>query len=268
MHRSADGRYILSILGFYCLVADPLAIRGDLIPNVFARSYKRREREKYECRPAQAPSSTALEKARRLWESGMIYYDAKEYQKARDDFQTAYEISRLPDFLINLAQVCAKLEQHADAIKYLETYVQECPGAPDVPIARQRIDDLRIAQAIKEGEQPPPRPVLKPPRPALALLGSGAVLLIIGAGLGGAAIVAGKRVGDVSNQNMVFSVDLQNTERRGRAMEGAAIGLDVIGGLALGVGGIWALSWLYEQKTGMSLTLSPRASGLALLGRF
>lgn len=241
---------------------------GDTVPNSEARHRMRRERERYECRPSQEPANLDLDKARRLWESGMIYYDSKEYQKAKTEFQNAYDISHLPDFLINLAQASAKLDQSGDAIKYLETYVQECPGAPDAPLARQRIDDLRIAQAIKEGEKPPPAPLRLPPKPALALMGTGAGLLIIGAGLGGGAIVAGKQVGDPANNNTVFNVDLQSAERRGRALESAAIAFDVLGALALVSGVAWSASWLYEQKTGISLTLAPRFGGFALTGSF
>lgn len=233
-----------------------------------ARHRMRRERERYECRPSQEAANADLDKARRLWESGMIYYDSKEYQKAKTEFQNAYDISHLPDFLINLAQTSAKLDQAADAIKFLETYVQECPGAPDAPLARQRIDDLRIAQAIKEGEKPPPTPLRLPPKPALALMGAGAGLLIIGAGLGGGAIAAGKQVGDPANHNMLFGTDLQNAERRGRALEGAAIAFDVLGALSLVTGVAWSASWLYEQKTGISLTLAPRFGGFALSGSF
>ena len=198
----------------------------------------------------------------------MIYYDAKEWAKAKADFQVAYDLSHLPDFLINLAQVCAKLEQHAEAIKHLEAYIQECPGAPDVPIASQRIEELRVAQAIKEGEKPPPTQRRLPPTASLALVGTGAALLIIGAGLGGAALAASKQVGNSANNNMLFSPELQNDERRGRQLNGAAIGVDVVGALALVVGGAWALSWLYEQKTGMSLAVSSQGAGLAISGGF
>lgn len=198
----------------------------------------------------------------------MIYYDSKEYKKSRDDFQIAYDISHLPDFLINLAQVCAKLEQYADAIKYLENYIQECPGASDVPIARQRIDELRIAEAIKEGEKPPSTPWHLPPKPALALVGTGAALLIIGAGLGGGAIASAHKVGNSANQNLVFGADFQNAERQGKMLEGAAIAFDVLGGLVLFTGAVWTTTWFYEQKTGMSLSLSPRLGGFVLSGGF
>ena len=248
-----------------CLLSD---LVPNLIPNAEARSYKKRERSTYECRPSQELPNADLDKARRLWESGMIYYDSKEYSKSRADLQVAYDISHVPDFLINLAQVCSKLEMYADAIKHLEAYIQECPGAPDVPIASQRIEELRVSLALKEGSKPPPTQRRLPPTASLFLVGAGAAMLIVGAGLGGAAIAAGKQVGNPANQNMIFSPDLQTAERRGMQMQGAAIALDVIGAVTLVTGGSWALSWLYEQKTGMSLSLAPRGAGFALQGSF
>ena len=67
---------------------------------------------------------------------------------------------------------------------------------------------------------------------------------------------------------VLFNIDLQNAERRGRALEGAAIAFDVLGALALVTGVAWTGSWLYEQKTGISLALSPRFGGFALTGSF
>lgn len=229
----------------------------------------RRQRARYECKQSNDIARSELDRARRYWESGMIYYDAKEYAKAHQEFLTAYEISKLPDFLINLAQTSSHMGKGPDAIKYLEDYVQECPGAPDAPMARQRIDELRIAQAIKEGEKPPPSPPLRlPPTPALVLLGAGAGFLIIGAGLGGGAIVASKEVGDASKHGLVFDTSLQSAERRGRALEGAAIGFDVIGGLTLLCGAAWVGAFYYQEKTGLQISLRPSPGGLALAGSF
>jgi tetratricopeptide (TPR) repeat protein len=241
---------------------------GAFLPDAHARAYKRREREKYECRPSQEPASADIDKAQRLWESGMIYYDAKDYQKSRADFQSAYDISHLPDFLINLAQVTAKLELFNEAIKFLEAYIQECPGAPDVPLASQRIEELRIDQGMREGEKPRPKPVHLPPKGALALMGTGAVLLVVGLGLGGGAILAAHQVSNPANQNMFFSPALQQAEVQGQQLQNAGIACDVLGALALIPGAIWAGAWLYEQKTGMSLTLAPRMGGLVLTGGF
>lgn len=265
-HHFSAGRFFAGVWVAWLTLTSGLL--SDLLPDAQARTYKRREREKYECRPSQEPPNADPEKARRLWESGMIYYDSKEYQKAQADFQIAYDLSHTPDFLINLAQVAAKLEKYADAIKYLDSYITECPGSPDVSIAIQRIEDLRVAQAIKEGEKPPPAPRRLPPKPALALIGSGAALLIVGVGLGAGAIIAGKQVGNPDNHNTLFSVDLQGTERRGKMLEGAGIAFDVLGAAAMVTGLAWTASWYYEQKTGMSLSLAPTVGGLVLSGGF
>jgi tetratricopeptide (TPR) repeat protein len=252
----------------YCAI--PSAVQVASLPNAAARKreYQQRERDKYECRPAQEAGTADIEKARRLWESGMIYYDAGELQKARTNFQSAYDISRLPDFLINLAKVSAKLELYIDATKFLEAYVQECPGAPDAPMARQRIEELRIAQALKEGTKPPPAPTRLPPKLAIALMVGGGVALIVGIGLGGATLAAAKQVGNAANHNRVFDPSLQAAERRGQAMAAPGLMLDVLGGVALVSGGAWSLAWLYEQKTGLTLTAGSARSGLAGSGGF
>lgn len=237
-----------------------------------ARSYKRRERDKYECRASQEVGSAELEKARRYWESGMIYFDSKDYAKARNDFTLAYELSHLPDFLVNLAQVNAKIGNYQESIRYLESYIQECPGAPDTPLARQRIDDLRIEMALKEGAKPPSTPVRLPPKHALALMGAGAGLLAVGGGLGLGALLLGQKVGTAANHRTPFNMDLQSMEKTGQQLQSAAIACGVIGGVSLLSGAIWSFSWLYEQKQGLQLALVPQLGmgnmGLQVAGSF
>lgn len=269
--RSGAGPKLSGLAGGLLLPAllGSLGLTGtDAFSSAEARSHKRRERDVYECKPATQPSKEDLERANRYWDSGFIFYASKEYDKARSDFENAYNLTKSPDFLINLSKVCEKLSDYACAIKNLEAYLQECPGAPDAPTARQRLDDYRVAQAIKEGEKPPVKPVRLPPTPSLVLMGAGAALLITGAGLGGASIAASKDVSSASHQNQPFSVALQATEKRGRALESAAIALDVIGAIALGVGVAWTASWAYEQKNGLSLALAPTAGGFVLSGRY
>lgn len=234
-----------------------------------ARSYKRRERSMNECRSSVEPNQQDMDKARRYYESGILYYEDKQYQKARQEFQSAYDISHLPDFLINLYTVCVKLDQYKDAIKYLEDYIQECPNAPDVQAARQKLDDLKIAQAIKEsGEKPPPPKPVWPPKAALVLMGAGAGMLLIGASVGGGALTAAGEVSDPKNQGTAYTEGLKSAEGRGKALEATAITFDVIGALALGAGAIWTGAWYYERKTGFSLTAAPRPGGLVLFGSF
>ncbi len=238
------------------------------VTHVEARKYGRRVRAKDECKSPINPSVADNEKARRYYESAIIYYDTKEYPKAREEFQGAYDISKDPEFLINLSAVAAKQKQYQDAIKFLEKYIEECPNAPDTFAARSRVDDLRIAQAIQEGEKPPPKTVYRyPPKPALGLMGAGLGAVLLGVGLGGGALAAARQIDNVTNQNRVFDAGLQAVDSRGNGLQGAGIFFDVLGGAALASGIIWTLVW-NQQRDGLTLSLAPRPGGLLVGGSF
>ena len=200
------------------------------VSHVEARKYGRRVRAKDECKSPINPSVADGEKARRYYESAIIYYDTKEYAQARREFQSAYDISRDPEFLVNLSAVASRQKQYQDAIKFLEQYIEECPNAPDTFAARSRVDDLRIAQAIQEGEKPKQKASVRlPPIPALALMGAGLGAVIIGAGLGGGALADARRLDSPSNQNRIYDSDLQNIATRGKALQNAGIVFDACG---------------------------------------
>lgn len=253
----------------YWAVSFSMLITCALTQDASARSYKRRVRAVNECKSEKQVSEADADKSRRYFESGMIYYQTKDYVKARDEFRIAYEISNAPDFLVNLASVSSKLRAYGDAVKYLDQYIAECPNSPDLSAAIQRRDDMMIAQTIKEGEEPPPERIPPPPKPALALMGAGAGLLLIGAGLGGGAIAAAKQVGAPDGIGVVreFDENWAAIESRGKSLSAAAIALDVVGGAALAAGAIWTGLW-YQQRDGISLTLAPRPGGILVLGRF
>jgi tetratricopeptide (TPR) repeat protein len=235
-----------------------------------ARKYGRRVRSADECRVVSSPSTADSEKAKRYYESGVIYFDTKDYVHAREEFQKAWDISHDPEFLVNLSAVAAKQKQYADAIKYLEQYIDVCPNAPDTFSARQRVDDLRIASAIQDGEKPPqpPRRVL-PPTPALALMGAGLGAIIIGAGLGGGALADSATIESKKNQNLYFDANLQSVAARGKALQSAAITFDVLGGLALAAGGIWTGVWYTRRNDGgLTLSLAPLPGGMVVGGSF
>lgn len=238
------------------------------VSNVEARKYRQRVRAQDECKTTYKATPAEVDKARRYYESAIIYYDTKDYAKAREEFQGAYDTSKDPEFLINLSAVAAKQQQYKDAIKFLEQYIDECPNAPDTFAARSRVDDLRIAQAIQEGEKPPmKKPVRLPPTPALALMGAGVGAVIIGAGLGGGALADARQLDNPANQNRVYDAELQSIAARGKALQNAGITFDVIGGAALAAGIIWTLVW-NSQRDGLTLSLAPQPGGAVIGGTF
>ena len=82
-------------------------------------------------------------------------------------------------------------------------------------------------------------PGWRPPAGAVALAAVGGAVLIAGLACGGGALATSAQL--YSGQAFTLrEIDALNTQ--GQALNGAAIGLDVLGGLALGGGGVWLLT--------------------------
>ncbi len=96
------------------------------------------------------PSKEDLATAKRHYDQGAKFYEAGNYQSAREEFKEAYRLTRLPDLLFNLSRVEERLDHSDEAIKYLEQYLKERPEAPDRPDIQKKIDKLREQQQEAE----------------------------------------------------------------------------------------------------------------------
>lgn len=232
--------------------------------------------------PGNLPDATdeitpeALAAARRHFDMGLIFYTTDNLPAAREEFEEAYRLSHRPDLLFNLARVSERMGRREDAVLYLERYLLVLPEARDADEVRRKIASLRA-----RGVNPPPpgvgvpvalppRPSRLPPLPALCLLGGGAAALITGIGLGAGALAAARTVGSSRYDGQYFNADLQAIERRGQAMNAAAITLDVLGGLALAGGVAFTAVWAHGRRQGQAPPLRVLFSpgGAALSGGF
>jgi len=105
----------------------------------------------------------------------------------------------------------------------------------------------------------------RPPGGALALIGVGAGLLIVGGGLGGGAIAT---AGQVTSGSGTFDSELDN---KGRTLSYAGAAFDVLGAVALGSGIGWTISWAAgrnKDKAPATVSVRPSGAGAAVLGRF
>lgn len=245
-----------------------LLLLGD-VGNADARRRSRRERRADECKAPPVVPPQDQEKAMRFYDSALIYWESKEWDRARSDFQNAYNITKLPDFLINLALVSEKQRKFNDSIGYLEAYIDNCPNAPDLEKARQKVDELKIAIALDAGNTRTVKASL-PPTPAIALMATGAGLVIMGIGLGSAALVNAHQVSSPDNRTKWWTQDLQALETSGQRMATAAYALDAVGVAALTAGVIWTGVFYAQGNTGLSLALVPKSGGMGgfVLGRF
>jgi hypothetical protein len=101
-------------------------------------------------------------------------------------------------------------------------------------------------------------------------MATGAGLLIMGIGLGSAALVNSHEVSSPDNRTKWWTQDLQALETAGQRMATAAYTFDAIGVAALTAGVIWTGVFYAQGNTGLSLAIGPKSGGLGavVLGRF
>src|SRR5262245_49185644 len=113
----------------------------------------------------QAPSPDEL--ARRHFESGAAYLQESDYATALKAFQKAYELSKRPAILINVATVEERRGNLEGAITALRTYLELEPNGEHAETTRLRLQNLEKRAA----EAPPPvaaLPAAVPAEPAPA----------------------------------------------------------------------------------------------------
>ncbi|HEX6766466.1 MAG TPA: tetratricopeptide repeat protein [Polyangiaceae bacterium] len=110
---------------------------------------------------AQDPSADDL--ARRHFDSGAAYLQESDYENALKAFQKAYELSKRPAILINIATVEERRGNLDGAIKALKSYLELEPTGEHAETTKLRLQNLEK----RASEQAPP-PVAPAPAPAPA----------------------------------------------------------------------------------------------------
>lgn len=208
------------------------------------------------------PATQMDEVAQRHFQDAIRFYGTGNLEAARVEFEAAYSLSKLPDLLHNLSMVAEKQGQLREALRFEERCLAESPRSESSQQTRARI--VRLRQLL--GDSPPPgssdvevrsanatqrdgavdRPVTGAKKPAvgIALIAGGAALIVAGAGCGGAALATSKQI---SGADRLLFEEYERLDQKGRALNSAAIGLGISGGviLAAGVGYV-----IYQRQRG------------------
>ncbi|MET0596212.1 MAG: tetratricopeptide repeat protein [Polyangiaceae bacterium] len=95
------------------------------------------------------------ENARRHFESGAAYLQQSDYENALREFQAAYNLSKRPPLLLNIANVYERMGKLQDAVDALTKYLEEDAKTPE-----RATHETRIANLKKRIEaMPKPAPV-------------------------------------------------------------------------------------------------------------
>lgn len=99
-----------------------------------------------------APSDADKEAARKLVIEANAALDAKQHDKAIDLYQRAYDLTRHPLMLFNIAQA-HRLAGRADAaLTFYEHYLKDDPNGSEAAGARLRVEELEAAGATVRPE--------------------------------------------------------------------------------------------------------------------
>jgi tetratricopeptide (TPR) repeat protein len=116
--------------------------------------------------PALAQDSPD-ELARRHFESGVAYLQEADYESALKAFEKAYELSKRPDLLLNVATVHERKGELASAVASLKKYLEVAPDGEQRATVESRIANLekRMAEQPKGTPTGPGEGPMNPPPP-------------------------------------------------------------------------------------------------------
>ncbi|HEX2875532.1 MAG TPA: tetratricopeptide repeat protein [Polyangiaceae bacterium] len=90
---------------------------------------------------ARAQSSSD-DLARRHFDSGVAYLEESDYDNALKAFQKAYDLSKRPEILLNVATVHERKSDLASAVAALKGYLEAAPQGEHVETVKLRIQNL------------------------------------------------------------------------------------------------------------------------------
>jgi tetratricopeptide (TPR) repeat protein len=140
-------------------------------------------------------------RARTHFESGRLHFEEGAYDRARDEFQRAWELSERPPLLLNLATSHERLGRYEEAIANIREYLRRMPDDPQRDRLQRRAENLERLQGQRQPQQHEPEPAAAQeegapePAPASRSAGGGSaeglmIGSIAGFGLGGLGLVS------------------------------------------------------------------------------
>lgn len=216
--------------------------------------------------------------ARALFDAGEVAYANGQLDRALGHFQRAYELSRRPLLLYNIASVLDRLRRDQEALEAYERFLELQPDSDRAAFVEQRIAQLQNQLAESEAAAPTQPesadpPVLSggeddasgPPAEGLALLVTGSALLLGAAGTLVWTVVANDRVTECGQLGCLNPSDFV-TERD--VALGLTIGLGVLGLTGIVLGSLLVAAGRDEDPQELSVRCLPTFGGLSCAGRF
>jgi tetratricopeptide (TPR) repeat protein len=233
---------------------------------------------------ADASRDARIAEAKRAFAEGTQAYDEGDFETALARFRRAYDLTKSPDLLYNIATVSDRMRRDEEALEAYEGYLSERPGSPDREHVEGRIEVLRAAieaqrRAALEAELEARQAAIeaaakvKAERPLTQYVGPGPGPWIT-IGVGSASIVTGAVLLGlgIHDQNEVSDApagasfaDYENMVDRGPRRTKAGAALMGIGAAGIIGGVIWQLTGGREEEI-PEVSLGP--TSITIKGRF
>jgi len=247
--------------------------------------------------PEAPQPDPAVAQAMDAYRRGTENFNAKRFEEALADYQTAASLYASADFQYNIARCHEELGDHHEAVRAFKTYLRAKPDAKDRAQVENRIkllDKLIEQERQRKEDEADKQPQVivqqlgetreqKHARQARPLMISGGVLLGVGAavGLGGGlgfGLVAKGHSDDLDaiqtggNPDNGTFADAADIADKGESAETLQIATAAAGGGLAVIGTVLLVVGLRFKKgngnAAVMPTLGPRRAGLSLTGRF
>ena len=93
------------------------------------------------------------QRAREAYKTGDDHYAAGRYEESVKYFKLAYDLSKLPALLFNIANAYERMGEYEKAAEYLRQYL-DSPKAENVASVRERIRRLELSAEARKREPP------------------------------------------------------------------------------------------------------------------
>ena len=234
----------------------------------------------YASAQASPDRQARIAEAKRAFTLGTTAYELGEFETALLQFRRAYELTKSPDLLYNIASVADRLRLDADALEAYRGYLAARPGSEDRDHVEGRIGVLESAiRAREEADLEARRAAaeaaaqVRSERPLTEYVGPGPGPWIT-MGAGGASVVAGAVLIGIGqrDQNRVSNApdgspfsSYEDYADRGPRLTKAGIGMLSVGAAGVLGGMIWQLAGGGEQEI-PEVSIGP--TGVSIRGRF
>lgn len=237
--------------------------------------------------PAHAQNPDDM--ARQHFESGVAYLQESDYESALRAFQKAYDLSKRPEILLNIANVQERQGKLSEAVSSLEGYLAQAPGGEHAAAVQLRITNLKKRLETEPAPNPAagpapaqpvaaqpvtpeaPKPAPMAPSPAPRPAAPNRVPAFVALGIGGAAAAASLVTGLLAQGEYdeaksqcgdVGCTDDQLSAGRTLAVTSTVLTGVAVVGAAVGVT-LWFTAEHSERQASVSLSVqsgAPRAT--------